>query len=92
MSSFLKNEVINPWSISRDSIQVIEGEKSLYEYGDLEKCNSVNSLGILGFSVGFRAILNILGDEGKPMTQWFKCLFNVTMKMNDLFNMVSMSV
>ena len=92
MSSFLKNEVINPWSISRDSIQVIEGEKSLYEYGDLEKCNSVNSLGILGFSVVFRAILNILGDEGKPMTQWFKCLFNVTMKMNDLFNMVSMSV
>ena len=92
MSSFLKNEVINPWSISRDSIQVIKGEKSVHEYGGLEKYNSVNILGILGFSVVFGAILNILGDEGKPMTQWFKCLFNVTMKMNDLFNMVSMSV
>ena len=85
MSRFLNNEVINPWSISRDSIQVVRGEKSVYEYGGLEKYNSANILGILGFSVVFGAILNILGDEGKPMTQWFKCLFNVTMKMIDVF-------
>lgn len=85
MSSFLNKEVINPWKISRNSIQVIKEDRVVYEYDGLEKYYSANILGILIFSVVFGVILSILGEGGKPMAQWFTCLFNVIMKMVELF-------
>lgn len=84
LSSLLKNEIINPWSISRDGIQVIKEENAVHDYDGLEKYFSTNILGFLVFSVVFGAILSILGKEGKPMTQWFNCLFNVSMKMIEI--------
>ena len=81
MSSFLKREVINPWSISGDTVQVIKEERLVYNYDGLEQYNSANYLGILVFSIVFGAILSILGEKGKQITQWFNCLFLVTMKM-----------
>ena len=84
MSSFLESEVFNPFSLSRDYIQVIKENGSIYEYHGMEKQKTPNILGVLVFSILFGAILSILGEEGKPLTQWFSCHFNVTMKMVEI--------
>jgi Na+/H+-dicarboxylate symporter len=85
LSSFLKTEVVNPWGISRDNVQVIEEETVVFEYDGQEKYNSANILGILTFSVVCGVILHTLGEEGKPLVSWFKCLYDVTLKLVDLF-------
>jgi Na+/H+-dicarboxylate symporter len=76
---------VNPWSISRDNVQVIKEESVLSEYDGQEKYNSANLLGVLTFSVVCGIILHTLGEEGKPWVAWFGCLFNVTLKMVDIF-------
>lgn len=85
MSSFLKTEIINPWGMSSGNVQVIKGENAISEYDGQEKYNSANTLGILTFSVVCGVILHTLGEEGKPLVSWFDCLFNVILKLVDLF-------
>ena len=85
LSSFLKKEVVNPWSISGDNVQVIKEENVISEYNGQEKYNSANILGILTFSVVCGVILHNLGEEGKPLVNWFNCLFNLILKLVDLF-------
>ena len=85
MSTFLKNEVVNILSISGDNVQVIKGQDVIFEYDGQEKYNSGNILGVLTFSVVCGVILHSLGEKGKPIVSWFDCLFNVILKMVDLF-------
>lgn len=84
MSYVLENEVFNIFSLSRDSFQVIKENGSIYEFHGLEKQKTPNIMGVVVFSIAFGAILSILGEEAKPMTQWFSCLFNVTMKLVEI--------
>ena len=81
LSSFLKKEVINPWSVSADSVQVIEKKYVIFEYAGQEKYNAANLLGVLVLSILFGMILNSLGEEGKPIANWFTCLFNLFMEI-----------
>ena len=85
ISDAFKNKVINPWSISRDNVQVIEEDDVVYDYDGLENYNSANLVGVLAISVVFGSILSILGEEGKPVVELVGCLFKVMMKMVDLF-------
>jgi Na+/H+-dicarboxylate symporter len=84
LSSFLKKEVINPWSVSPVSVQVIKEENVIYEYAGQEKYNSTNLLGVLVLSLLFGIILSSLGEKGKPIVDWFSCLFDVVMKIVDI--------
>ena len=84
LSSFLKREMINPWSISTDSVQVIKEQNINYEYAGQEKYNSPNILGVLVLSILFGIILSGLGEKGKPIVEWFSCLYTVIMKMVDI--------
>ena len=81
LSSFLKKEVINPWSVSSDSVQVIKEENVIFEYAGQKKYNSANLLGVVVLSVLFGIILSGLGDNGKPIVDLFSCLFKVVMKI-----------
>jgi Na+/H+-dicarboxylate symporter len=63
LSSFLKKEVINPWSVSSDSVQVIKEENVIFEYAGQKKYNSANLLGVVVLSVLFGIILSGLGDN-----------------------------
>lgn len=85
LSSFLKKEVINPWSVSTNSVQVIKENNVIYEYAGQEKYNSTNLLGVLVLSILFGIILNGLGEGGKPIVDWFSCLFKVIMKLVNIF-------
>jgi Na+/H+-dicarboxylate symporter len=85
LSSFLKTEVVNPWGISPENVQVIKEENVILQYNGQEKYNSANILGILAFSVVCGVILHTLGEEGKPLVSWFQCLFDVILKLVDLF-------
>lgn len=80
MASFLEKETRDTWNISGREVTV-----QVYDYDGLVKYNAMNFLGILGFSIIFGTMLSMLGEEGKPMTIWFNCLFNVTMKMIEIF-------
>ena len=84
LSSFLKKEVINPWSVSPDSVQVIKEENVIFEYAGQEKYNSANLLGVLVLSILFGIILSDFGEKGKPIVDWCSCLFNVAMKIVDI--------
>jgi Na+/H+-dicarboxylate symporter len=84
LSTFLKKEVINPWSVSPDSVQVIKEENVIFEYAGQEKYNSANLLGVLVLSILFGIILSGLGEKGKPIVDWCSCLFNVVMKTVDI--------
>ena len=84
LSLFLKNEVINPWSISRDNVQVIRGKNIVSEYDGQMKYNSPNILGVLSFSILCGVVLHTLGDEGKPLVDWFQSLFKVALQMADV--------
>ena len=86
LTSFIRKETINPWSISdsADSVEVVKEQNVVYEYAGLEKYPSPNVLGVLVFSVLFGMILSGLGEEGKPIVDWFSCLFKVIMKMVDI--------
>ena len=84
LSSFLKKEVINPWSVSADSVQVIEEKNVIYEYAGQEKYNSANLLGVLVVSILFGMTLSGLGEKRKPIVDWFSCLFKVIMKIVDI--------
>ena len=84
LTSFLKRETINPWSISADSVQVVKEQNIVYEYAGQEKYTSPNVLGVLVLSVLFGMILSGLGEKGKPIVDWFSCLFKVIMKMVDI--------
>ena len=84
LSSFLKKEVINPWSVSSDSVQVIKEENVIFEYAGQKKYNSANLLGVVVLSVLFGIILSGLGDNGKPIVDLFSCLFKVVMKIVDI--------
>ncbi|CAB4009154.1 nuclear receptor-binding -like, partial [Paramuricea clavata] len=70
-------EVINPWSVSPDSVQTIKEENVIYEYVGQKKYNSGNLLGVLVLSILFGIILNGLGKKGKPIADWLTCLFNI---------------
>ena len=84
LTSFLKRETINPWSISADSVQVVKEQNVVYEYAGQEKYSSPNVLGVLVLSVVFGMILSGLGEKGKPLVDWFSCLFKVIMKIVDI--------
>ena len=84
LSLLLKNEVINPWSISRESVQLIKEENPIHVFNGLEHYNLANIPGLLVFSVAFGAILSVLGEEGKLIKEWFNCLFAVMMKMVEI--------
>ena len=84
LSSFLKKEVINPWSVSPHSVQVIKEENVIFEYAGQDKYNSPNLLGVLIVSIIFGIILSGLGDNGKPIVDLFSCLFKVVMKIVDI--------
>ncbi|XP_028403905.1 excitatory amino acid transporter 3-like [Dendronephthya gigantea] len=84
LSSFLKKEEINPWSISADSIQVIKEGNVIYEYVGQEKYNSANLLGVLVLSIVFGIVLNGLGDKGKAITDLFTCLFQLFLKIVEI--------
>uniref|UniRef100_A0A3P8WJC4 Amino acid transporter n=1 Tax=Cynoglossus semilaevis TaxID=244447 RepID=A0A3P8WJC4_CYNSE len=43
--------------------------------------DGMNILGLVVFSVGTGVILNYMGDEGKPMRDFFDCLSKVTMHL-----------
>ena len=81
LSSFLKDEIINPWSVSADSAQVIEEGNFIYEYAGQQKYNSANLLGVLVLSILFGIILNGMEEKGKPIANWFNCLFQLLMQL-----------
>ena len=81
LSLFLKKELIIPWSISPDTVQVIQEQNVIYQYAGQEKYNSVNLLGVLVLSILFGIILNGLGEKGKPTAQWCNCLFHLLMEI-----------
>ncbi|XP_028403885.1 excitatory amino acid transporter 1-like [Dendronephthya gigantea] len=84
LSSLLKKEEINPWSISADSIQIIKEGNVIYEYVGQEKYNSANLLGVLVLSIVFGIVLNGLGDNGKAIADFFSCLFQLFMKIVEI--------
>ena len=73
--------MINPWSVSPDSVQTIKEENVIYEYVGQKKYNSGNLLGVLVLSILFGIILNGLGKKGKPIADWLTCLFNILMEI-----------
>ena len=81
LSLFLKKELIIPWSISPDTVQVIQEQNVIYQYAGQEKYNSVNLLGVLVLSILFGIILNGLGEKGKPIAAWCNCLFHLLMEI-----------
>jgi Na+/H+-dicarboxylate symporter len=81
LSSFLKKEVINPLSVSANSVQVIKEGNVIYEYAGQAKYNSANLLGVLVLSIVFGIILNGMGEKGKPIANLFNCLFHLLMEL-----------
>ncbi|XP_046844090.1 excitatory amino acid transporter-like [Xenia sp. Carnegie-2017] len=84
MSKFLKEQTINPWFSSPHSVQVIEKGNIIYEYAGQQRYQAANYLGVLTLSIAFGIILSGLGEQGKPLVNWFTCLFRVTMKLVEL--------
>jgi Na+/H+-dicarboxylate symporter len=79
----LREGFFNPWSVSHNHnvFQVIEESGSEYEYDGLKKDDRLNVMGIIAFSIAFGVILSKMGESGKPMTQWFIILLEITMKL-----------
>ena len=81
LSLFLKKEMLNPWSLSPEFAQVIQEENVIFEYAGQEKYNSTNLLGVLVLSILFGAVLNGLGEKGRPLAELFDSLFNLLMQV-----------
>lgn len=86
LTELLKDGFINPWSISekQKAFQVIEESGSYYEFDGLKLDDRLNIIGILVFSIAFGLILSKMGEQGRPMTQWFSIMLEVTMKLVEL--------
>ena len=82
----MKDSFINPWSVSRNqkAFQVVEESGWDYEYDGLTIDNRLNIIGILVFSIAFGIILSKMGEQGRPMTQWFSIMLEVTMKLVEI--------
>ena len=82
----MKDSFINPWSVSRNQkvFQVVEESGWDYEYDGLTIDNRLNIIGILVFSIAFGIILSKMGEQGRPMTQWFSIMLEVTMKLVEI--------
>lgn len=78
LSSFLSKEVISPWSVSPDFVEVIKEYDVTYEYAGQEKYNSTNLLGVLVLSILFGIVLSNLGHKGRPIVDLLGCLFQVS--------------
>jgi Na+/H+-dicarboxylate symporter len=63
---------------------MIEESGSDYEYDGLKTDGRLNILGILVFSIAFGIILSKMGEQGRPMTQWFSIMLEVTMKLVEI--------
>lgn len=70
--------------MSENAFQIIQETNSGYEYDGLKKNNRLNILGVLVVSIAFGLILSKMGEQGRPMTQWFSILLEVTMKIVEL--------
>lgn len=86
LTELLKDEFVNPWSVSNEKseFQVIKKSGSYYEYDGLEKKDRLNILGVLVFSIMFGVVLSKMGEQGKLMTEWFTVLLEVTMKLVEI--------
>ena len=86
MTKLLKEAFLNPWSVSHNQnvFQVMEESGWDYEYDGLKMDNRLNIIGILVFSIAFGVILSKMGEQGRPMTQWFSIMLEVTMKLVEI--------
>lgn len=86
LTKLLRNGFLNPWSVShkQNVFQMIEESGSDYEYDGLKTDGRLNILGILVFSIAFGIILSKMGEQGRPMTQWFSIMLEVTMKLVEI--------
>lgn len=77
----LESKKLNPWAFANDknATQILKKEK--FEFDGIEKVGGTNTLGLVMFSIVFGYVLGQLGEQGKPMVEFFRILLEVTMRM-----------
>ena len=63
---------------------LVSGNDTLFYTFTVTSKDGLNILGLLVFSIAFGIILGNMGEEGKPLKDFFNCLSEASMKMVNL--------